>query len=155
MQSASCGFALRSWDIGDAYESIALVGARNDAMVVQLRQALAQTGVPLRGTAADAALIVEVLDARDELRAASISGGARTAEYELSLGLRYAIKTADGGYLARPAWASARRIYRIDRGNLVGSSEEQALLRRELSADLVQQVMRAVSAVTRNAAPTS
>ena len=36
----------------------------------------------------------------------------------------------------------------MDRDNIVGSSEEQALLVREMQTDLVQQILRALNAVT-------
>jgi outer membrane lipopolysaccharide assembly protein LptE/RlpB len=42
----------------------------------------------------------------------------------------------------------------VDRDNLVGSSEEQALLQREMTDDLVQQIIRGVNAVV-TAAPAS
>jgi LPS-assembly lipoprotein len=154
----SCGFHLRSWQLQGNYDAVELSSAGQHSVARALRSALRQTGVPLitaatRAEFADAkVLVVELLDSTEDLRTASVSGSARTAEYELSLRLRYAVRRGAGDYLAKPTWARAARVYRLDRGNLVGSNEEQALLRRELQADLVQQVMRVLNTVSREGA---
>ena len=46
-----------------------------------------------------------------------------------------------------PRSIRASRVYTVDRNNIVGSSEEQALLQREMVEDLVQQIIRGVNAV--------
>jgi len=149
---AGCGFQLRNWELGNAYESVALESAGRFDIEPALRRALSQTGVPV--VTSDAQLVLEVIDANEELRTASVSGSARTAEYELIQRVRYAVREGDGTYLAKPATLSASRRYFLDRGNLVGSNEEQALLRRELRTDLVQQIMRVLNTVSRSAPAT-
>lgn len=146
---SGCGFQLRSWDLGSGYSSVALESAGRFDIEPTLRRALTQTGVPLVST--DAELVLELISSGEELRTASVSGSARTAEYELILRVRYAIKDSAGAYLAKPASLQSSRRYFLDRGNLVGSNEEQALLRRELRSDLVQQIMRVLNAVSRAA----
>lgn len=156
--ASGCGFHLRSWEIGSAYDAVSLTTTARHAITDPLRRALAQTGVPLLdspedgetdGVAPGKVLVLQVINASDNLRTASVGGNARTAEYELSTAVQFALGTADGTQLAQPTWARARRVYQLDRGNLVGSNEEQTLLRRELHADVVQQIMRVVNAVSR------
>ncbi len=142
-----CGFHLRSWELGNAYDSVGLDARGDQDLEGPLRLALSQTGVPVVST--DAELVLELLNSDEELRTASVSGTARAAEYELIQRVRYAVRTADGGYLAKPATVTASRRYFLDRGNLVGSNEEQALLRRELRIELVQQIMRVLNTVSR------
>jgi len=157
LSGSGCGFQLRSWQLGNGYESVGLDvrggfrSARGGLeMAEQLGRALEQTGVPVLTSGAE--LVLELIDSDEELRTASVSGTARTAEYELIQRVRYAVRTADGGYVAPPATARASRRYFLDRGNLVGSNEEQSLLRRELRAELVQRVMRVLNTVSRNPA---
>lgn len=142
-----CGFQLRSWDLGEAYQSVGLESSGRFDIEPDLRRALSQTGVPVVESGAE--LVLVLLNADEELRTASVSGNARTAEYELIQRVRYAIRGADGELLAQPANLRASRRYFLDRGNLVGSNEEQALLRREMRTDLVQQIMRVVNTVSR------
>lgn len=151
---SGCGFQLRSWDLGSAYESVGLdtrggfkTARGGFEMESQLRLALEQTGVPVLASGAE--LVLELIDSDEELRTASVSSVARTAEFELILRVRYAVRTADGVYVAQPATTQASRRYFLDRGNLVGSNEEQSLLRRELRSELVQRVMRVLNTVSR------
>ncbi len=147
VQLAGCGFQLRSWEMGNSFNSIGLESAARFDIEPDLRRALAQTGVPVLDTGAE--LVVELLDSGEELRTASVSGAARTAEFELIVRIRYAIRDATGSYLAQPATLLSSRRYFLDRGNLVGSNEEQALLRRELRTQLIQQLMRVLNTVSR------
>jgi len=149
LQLAGCGFQLRSWDMGNAYSSVGLESAARFDIEPDLRRALTQTGVPVVDSGAE--LVLELLDSDEELRTASVSGAARTAEFELIVHIRYAIRDAAGSYLAQPATLRSSRRYFLDRGNLVGSNEEQALLRRELRTQLIQQVMRVLNTVSRTA----
>ena len=147
LQLSGCGFQLRSWEMGSAYNSVGLDSAARFAIEPSLRRALSQTGVPL--VANNAELVLELLDSDEELRTASVSGAARTAEFELILRVRYAIRDANGTYLAEPTVLTQSRRYFLNRDNLVGSNEEQALLRRELRGELVQQIMRVLNTVSR------
>ncbi len=142
-----CGFHLRSWELGNEYESVGLDARGNQEIEAPLRAALENVGVPLLATGAE--LVLELLDSDEELRTASVSGSARTAEYELIQRVRFAVRTAQGAYLAKPATATATRRYFLDRGNLVGSNEEQSLLRRELRTELVRRIMRVLNTVSR------
>ncbi|MCZ0945185.1 MAG: hypothetical protein OXJ53_19200, partial [Gammaproteobacteria bacterium] len=49
--------------------------------------------------------------------------------------------------LINPAWIRASRTFRIDRDNLAGSSEEEALIEQELKSALSQQILRSLNAV--------
>lgn len=147
LSTSGCGFQLRNWELGNAYESVGMEVRGNQEIAGPLRLALGQTGVPVLAEGAE--LVLELLDSDEELLTASVSGNARTAEYELIQRVRYAVRAADGSYLAKPTTASASRRYFLDRGNLVGSNEEQALLRRELRSELVQRIMRVLNTVSR------
>lgn len=117
-------------------------------MVSPLRRSLQQLGVAEKA-AADASLILEILDQRSDRRSVSTSGQARAAEYEVDYALYYQIVDAQGNILAPPVWIERQRIYRIDRGNIVGSNQEQTLVQRELMQDVAGQIIRAMDLVSR------
>ena len=145
---AGCGFHLRTWDIGTALESAYVSGDARNPLAGPLERALRQAGVRLAEDASDAAAVVELLDSRQQRRSVSVSGQARAAEYEMTLGVRYRVTDGGGTELIAPQWIERERVYRVDRDNIVGSSEEQALLVREMQTDLVQQILRALNAAT-------
>jgi LPS-assembly lipoprotein len=146
--AASCGFHLRSYDLQANVTSYALTGDTRARVATPLRRGLSQAGVA-EATEREAAIVIELLDQRSDRRSVSVAGRARAAEYEMSYGVRFRV-LSEGTELAPAQWIERERVYRIDRDNIVGSSEEQAILEREMMQDLVSQIIRVVDAVSRN-----
>ena len=144
---AGCGFHLRSWEVGASLENAFVASNARNPLEAPLQRALRQAGVELAASSQAAAVVVELLDSRQERRSISVSGQARAAEYELSLGVQYRVTDGDGNELVPAQWLERERVFRVDRDNIVGSSEEQALLLREMQTDLVQQILRALNTV--------
>lgn len=149
-----CGFHLRTWDLEGNVDSARITANARNPLAEPLGRALKSSGVELveRGTPD---LLIELLADRRGRRSVSVTDQARAAEYETSLQVQYAVRSPDGATLIEPRWVRARRIYTVDRDNLVGSSEEQALLEREMVNDLVQQVIRGINTVVRDQAGAS
>ncbi len=145
--STGCGFHLRSWDLSGDLGPVLVTAGPHNPLELPLTRALDQAGVEQAAGADEASMIVALLDARQERRSISVSGQARAAEYQLILGVRYQITDAAGNLLVPPQWLERERVFRIDRDNIVASSEEQALLEREMQNDLVQQILRSLNAV--------
>jgi len=147
---ASCGFQLRSYNFSGAVERYALTGKTQLGVAQPLRKGLRQAGLQEVGLS-EAELIVELLDQRRDRRSVSTAGRAAAAEYESSYAVLYRLLDGQGEELAPANWVERERVFRIDSDNIVGSSEEQALLERELMTDVVGQIIRAMGAVSRSA----
>ena len=149
--AGGCGFKLRSYSFAGNVESFSVTGETRSLVAVPLRRALRQAGLE---EVADGggALQVQLLDQDTERRSVSTTGQTRAGEYELEYRVRYRLVSGDGEELLPATWIERRRAYRVDAGNIVGSSEEQAILSRELVQDLVAQILRSMDAVTRSAA---
>lgn len=145
---SGCGFHLRSYNLKSSVESFAITGKIRFAVVSSLRRALLQLDVD-EVPADEASMVIDILDQRHERRTVSTSGQARAAEYQVNFSLQYRLLDASGEVLAAPIWIERQKTYQIDRGNIVGSSEEQALLQRELMQDVVSQLVRAMDLVSR------
>ena len=143
-----CGFHLRTYSFSGSVESYALVGKTGGAVVAAVRDGLRQAGVD-EVSANEAQIVVEFLDSRRDRRNASVGSGARVAEYETSIGVQYRIVDRTGRELVAPTWIERQRVYQVDRSSNVGSSEEQALLEKELVQDVAGQLVRAMDAVSR------
>ena len=91
--------------------------------------------------------MVQIVNESRNRRVASLTAGARAAEFELTLGVQFGIRAGTKS-LAKPAWIRATRTFSIDRDNLAGSSEEEALIEQELKAALSQQILRSLNAVS-------
>lgn len=142
---AGCGYHLRTWELSGNLETARLEATSRNPLTEPLGRALQSAGVTLVEDG-EADLIIELLDDRSNRRNVAVTSAARVAEYEASLGVRYTVRNAAGKVLINPTWLNASRVYRVDRGNPVASSQEQTLLEREMVNDLVQQVIRGVNA---------
>lgn len=152
---SGCGFHLRGLGLETTMESVFVSGpsglqAGRSELAGDLRRAFAQNGVELADAAGGAELLLRVLDERRGRRSLSVTGQARAAEWELTLGLQFSASLPgedDAQPLIEPRWLEVKRFFRVDRNNIVGSNEEQRLIERELKNDLVQQVLRSVNQV--------
>jgi LPS-assembly lipoprotein len=146
--ATGCGFHLRTFDLNTAVSSVHISSNAGNFAEAPLRQGLKQAGVAIATVADEAEITVALLDDRRDRRSVAVTDQAQAAEYELDLGVQYSVSGPDGKELIPPRWVETSRIYRVDRVNLVGTNEEQALLEREMVNDLVQQIVRALDAAT-------
>lgn len=148
---ASCGFHLRTWDLGDAFESVHIDADASVDLDRELAQAFRAADVRLAADAAQADVVLKLTDQRQARRSASVTAG-RAAEYEMSLAIRFALETGAGEVLAPASELTSERVARLDRDNIVGSSEEQALLVTEMRTDLVDRILRMTAVLSRQLA---
>ncbi len=140
-----CGFKLRGWDLQSSVESVHLAAKPRVGLVVPLRRALHSAGVRIETEPTAAAMTVELLEERRERRTVAVTGSARAAEYEVTIGIRFAIRSG-ARRLREPLWLDASRVFAVDRDNIAGTAGEQALIEGELVDDLVRQIIRALGA---------
>jgi len=142
---AACGYHLRNWDLAGNLETARVTANTRNPLAEPLGRALESAGLMLVD-ADDADLVIELFDSRAGRRNVAVTAQARVAEYEAALSVQYSVKNGAGKVLIQPTWLTASRVYVVDRGNPVASSQEQTLLEREMVNELVNQVIRAVNA---------
>ena len=154
-ETAGCGIQLRSWDLDSSVSAVFISAAdgterAGTELGSDLRTAFSQAGVTVATTRTDADLVVTLLDQRRSRRSISVTGQARAAEYELSRSVQYSVAQVTDSradVIIEPRWIQVERVFRVDRNNIVGSNEEQALVERELKNDIIQQVIRSINLV--------
>jgi outer membrane lipopolysaccharide assembly protein LptE/RlpB len=114
-----------------------------------LAQALALAGGTVAAARTAADFIVELAEQQESRRTLSFTDRARTAEYEVVATLRYRVIDRDEHEWVPERQIQALRVLRVDRSNLAASSQEEAILREEITADLVQQVLNSLDAAAR------
>ena len=145
---ASCGFHLRTWDLGETLKAVHVEADASVDLDRELAQAFRAANVELTEDADDADIVVKLSEQTQERRSAAVTAG-RAAEYEMSLGVRLALETGAGEVLAPQRELRSERVARLDRDNIVGSSEEQALLATEMRNDLVDRIVRMIGTLSR------
>ena len=146
---SGCGFHLRTWDLEGTVDTARITANVRNPVAESLKRGLQNAGVELVENSEDADVLIELLADKRGRRSVSVTSRARAAEYETSMQVQYAIHGKDEKVLIEPRWVRASRIYQVDAVNIVGGSEEETLLEREMVNDLVQQLIRSLNAVTR------
>lgn len=147
---SGCGFHLR----GEGADHIALGSIHVTAtdahgeMQRALEQALREAGVKLVD-AASAPYTVKLLSERRTRRSVATTSDVRVAEYGLKLEVHFELTDQAGKTVIAPTSLSTQRIYRFDNSSLVGNSEQEDLLNREMRRDIASQIIRRIDATLR------
>ncbi len=147
--AAGCGFRLRTWELAAAFDTVRIEADSSVDLHRDLARALRSAGV--RVVEADGEVVVDLSGQRDQRRSAAVTGSARAAEIELALDVAFAVAASDGRELIPSRVLRSERVVRLDRDNIVGSSEEQALLAAEMRDDLVGRMVRTLGALAQQA----
>ncbi|UTW06575.1 LPS-assembly lipoprotein LptE [Pseudomonas benzenivorans] len=143
---SACGFQLRgTGDVQFALKELDVSGrnAYGDTLK-QVRQVLESNDVRVY-PGAPYRLVLS--NEREEQRAASYTGAARSAEYELTTTLDYEIRGARNLLLLSNS-LEAQTFYVQDSNNLTGSAQEAGQLRSEMRRDLVQQLVQRLGQIS-------
>ena len=146
-----CGFQLRTWSFASAFETARIEAGHGVDLDLDLARALESAGVRLVDSEAD--VVVRLSDQRNDWRSVSVTRGVRTAEYELSVQVRFRVTDREGNELAPPRVLRSERVARLDPDNLLGSSDERRLLAAEARDDLVGRMVRTLDTLSRQLEP--
>jgi LPS-assembly lipoprotein len=149
MLLVGCGYHLRGASVETSIPSAYLIGGEGVEITADLERALRQSGVEMLDSAANAAVVIDLMQQTQATRTLSYTDRATTAESQLELAVRFKIVGAKERQLVPERWARATRTYLVDTNNLVGSNQQQRLMDTELRGDVVQQIMRSVGAAGR------
>ncbi|MDZ3995256.1 LPS assembly lipoprotein LptE [Pseudomonas sp. Teo4] len=136
---SACGFQLRGTGSTELSVKEMDVSARNayGETVTQLREVLQRSGVNVH---AGAPYRLVLTNEKETQRAATYSGGNRSAEYELTTELDYSIRGLNNLELLSDK-LEVRKIYIHDGSNITGSDQEAEQARTEMRRDLVQAMV--------------
>ena len=143
---SACGFQLRGTGTNQLTITELDVSARNayGDTVRQLRQVLENSGVKIT---ANAPYKLILTNEKESQRSASYTGNTGTAEYELSNVLSYEIQGQNNLPLVNGK-VEAYKVYLQDGSNVAGSSQEGAVIRKEMRRDLIQQLVLRLEQLT-------
>ncbi|QXH35236.1 LPS-assembly lipoprotein LptE [Pseudomonas muyukensis] len=143
---SACGFQLRGTGTNELSIKELDLSARNQygATVMQLRRSLESSGVKVY---ASAPYKLVLTNEQETQRAASYTGGTRSAEYELTTVLNYALQGQNDTLLLEDK-LQVQKYYVYDGNNINGSGQEAIQVREEIRRDLVQGMMARLQQLT-------
>ena len=136
---SACGFQLRGTGTTELTIKELDLSARNayGDTVKQLRTTLQNSGVKVYSGAPYKLVLT---NEQETQRAATYTGGSRSAEYELTTVLNYAIQGQNDSVLLEDK-LQVQKYYVYDGNNITGSGQEATQVRNEIRRDLVQGMM--------------
>ena len=136
---SACGFQLRGTGTTELTIKELDLSARNayGDTVKQLRSTLQNSGVKVYSGAPYKLVLT---NEQETQRAATYTGGSRSAEYELTTVLNYTIEGQNDSVLLEDK-LQVQKYYVYDGNNINGSGQEANQVRKEIRRDLVQGMM--------------
>lgn len=149
---AGCGFALRKppqFAFQSLYLQMPPASTLGPLIIQALRFNPQLKVLTAAGDRAGADAILEVRSEQREKIVVALNAAGQVREFDLRLRLRFRLSTAQGRELiAESELLLSREIGFVETAALA-KEEEEALLYRDMRNDMVQQLMRRLSAVTR------
>ncbi|MBO9537072.1 LPS assembly lipoprotein LptE [Herbaspirillum sp.] len=142
---AACGFHLRgAADL--PFKTIYLGFSPNSAVGVELKRNIEASGAKVVDDQKEAEAVLKVLaDTRDK-QVLTLNTDGRVREYALFQRFTFSVTDAKGAVTIPPAAITLRRVITYDANQELAKQAEEALLYRDMQSDLVQQILRRLSA---------
>ena len=145
-----CGFQLRgsNGSYTMPFHSIYLGFPDNSALGTELKRNLRAGGqVVIADSATDAEAQLVLLGETRNKSILSLNSLGRVREYLLTYTLTFAVRDAKGVELVPATQISLRRNMAFDETQVLAKESEEALLYRDMQADIVQQIIRRLAAL--------
>lgn len=143
-----CGFRLRSSQ-AMAFQTLAVTpenagGVAGD-VARYMGDALRPVAPGAAGQAPDA--ILDVLQETRAKNVVAVSSTGQVREFQLVLSVRFRLRTPQGRELITATSLEQRRDISFNESAVLAKEAEEALLYRDMQADMVQQILRRLAAV--------
>jgi LPS-assembly lipoprotein len=146
---SACGFHLRtsSADVDGAVFLQFQSGTEDFARAVE--RALDASDVARARDVAAADWTLHLQQIREQRRTLTVTENIRAFDLLLSTEVRFRILDGEAEERVPSSRVRAERVYVFDRDNLLGNSEEEAVLRKEMQDELVTRILRVLETTAR------
>jgi LPS-assembly lipoprotein len=147
---SACGFRLRGTGPQPVlpFKTLFLSVAEGSPIAVPLRRNLdAMSNIEIVTERKEADAVLEVLGEGRDKQVLSLNSQGRVREYTLLYRANFRVVDKEGRQLLAPTELVIRRIQSFNESQVLAKEAEEATLYREMQSDLVQQVLRRISAI--------
>ena len=145
---AGCGFQLRQAP-KFAFSTIFIGTVPLSPVGNELRRSMASAGtVELTATAAQAQVVLDVLLDQREKVVVGLKASGQVREFQLRSRFKFRLRTPQGKELITETQLQQHRDISFNESVVLAKEAEENLLYRDMQADIVQQLMRRLAAVS-------
>lgn len=146
---AGCGFKLRT-PPDFAFRSIRVAAAPNSPLALELLRQIGSTGQVQALSAqqnGEVDVTLELLREQREKVVAGVNASGQVREFQLRLQLQFRLRARDGRELIESTELLQQRDMSFSETVALAKEAEEALLYRDMQADLVRQLIRRLAAL--------
>jgi LPS-assembly lipoprotein len=148
---AGCGFALRKAP-NFPFTTLFSPLSETSPVGVELKRSLESSGkvrvITDNRYLDEAQVILEVLGDAREKTVVGLNASGQVREFELRMRFRFRLRSAKGKELIPETEILQKRDISFNESAVLAKEAEEGLLYRDMQSDIVQQIMRRLSAVT-------
>ncbi|HEC58150.1 hypothetical protein LCGC14_0523970 [marine sediment metagenome] len=146
---AGCGFQLRGdVPLPDNLKVMYIQGINiQSGMGLELKRSLKQNGIHVVNNYEKGSALLTILENTYERRVLSVGNNAKVNEYELYGSLQFKVTDDQGKLIVEPFKVQAIRDYQFDQTQVLSSDGEEAFLREQINQQLIDSVLRRLSAI--------
>lgn len=142
---SACGFQLRG--ITElSFKTLYIQGATL-SISRELKQSFKTNGIQVVENAADAELLLEMINETNEKRILSLSGGGVVREYELNYRASFRTREPNAPTWSAPQTVQSRRDFSYNDNALLGKLDEETKLNTDMRSDTVREILRRLTAI--------
>ncbi|WP_034295324.1 LPS assembly lipoprotein LptE [Herbaspirillum sp. RV1423] len=142
---SACGFHLRG-PANLPFKTIYLGFSGNSPLGTELKRYIRASGVEVLDSPTDAEAVLQVLADTRERKILTLNTDGRVREYSLYQRFSFQVKNNKGAIIIAPASIVLKRDITYDENQELAKQAEEVLLYRDMQSDLVQQILRRLSA---------
>ena len=144
-----CGFHLRgAIDYSDSLKSMYVEGiSLQRGIGLYLKRGLRSNGIEVVDTYQQGSAVLKVTETKHDRRVLSVGSSAKVSEYELYSSISFSLTDSHGEILAGSQQVQAHRDFQFNENQVLARESEEASLRQHLNKELVQGVLRRLSAI--------
>ena len=144
---SACGFHLRGAS-QFPFKTIAVVGSESTPLGAAIRRNLkGQENTQLLENENEADVVLQILNERPEKVILSLTVQGLVREYTLNSYLTYQVRNSYGKIYLPPTTIVLHRVISYNENVVLSKAAEEAMLYKDMQGDLVQQVVRRLSAL--------
>ncbi len=143
-----CGYQLQNADPGAYFETYTLSGDKTILACQRVAGRLERAGLSRTSGGDDKSVVVRCLSEQTDRRAVSVDASSLGAEYQIVYSVEYALESGKGRRLVPPLWISRSDTFLYDRRNLLGTHNEESVIREELIDRIADHIVQAISRVS-------
>ncbi len=145
---SGCGFKLRSSQ-NFAFATLAVTPEYNGVVAADLIRYFGAAIVPLAPSqgAEPPQVIVDILQDVREKTIVAVNASGQVREFQLKLRVLFRVRTPQGRELIAATELTQQRDISFNESAVLAKEAEEALLYRDMQADIVQQLLRRLAAI--------